>query len=237
MIYDSDLAYIHHVGYGSFSGRAATGLLERLLQAGISSGRVVDVGCGGGHWLRRLVDAGYDAVGIEPSAGLVSQARALVPEAEIFEASAYERVLPSCRAITSLGEVLCYFVESSPPPMSDFLRKAADALEPGGLLVFDVIVTGEPSLDAKTWRAGDDWAVLVEVKEHRDQGLLEREIITFRQVEGHYRRGTETHRQAVWSAEEIESWLGEAGFTGILRIDAYGDQPMLPRRQAFCATR
>ncbi len=44
--YSDDLAYIHHVGYGSFARDAAPGVLEIFRRHDITDGLVVDLGCG-----------------------------------------------------------------------------------------------------------------------------------------------------------------------------------------------
>ncbi|MCG8355276.1 MAG: class I SAM-dependent methyltransferase, partial [Kiloniellales bacterium] len=63
--YQEDLAYIHHVGFGDLVQGATPGLLHKLREAGIDHGLVVDLGCGGGLWLRALLDAGYVALGVD----------------------------------------------------------------------------------------------------------------------------------------------------------------------------
>ena len=50
--YKTDLAYIHDVGFGNYATNSAPGLLEILRQAGVSTGLVVDLGCGSGLWAR-----------------------------------------------------------------------------------------------------------------------------------------------------------------------------------------
>jgi SAM-dependent methyltransferase len=43
-------------------------------------GSVLDVGCGTGSLLERVTDAGYEAVGLDPSRGMLAQLRARRPE-------------------------------------------------------------------------------------------------------------------------------------------------------------
>lgn len=109
-------------------------------------------------------------------------------------------------------------------------------LRPGGLLVFDVIVRGEPSLDAKPWRAGEDWAVLVETREDPSSGWLRREIQTFRKIGDAYRRGHETHHVRVFDAKALGAALRERGFD-VETAAAYGSYPLAPRRLAFFCSR
>ncbi len=236
-LYREDLAWIHHAGWSDFSRQAAPGLLELLEDAGLRNGRVVDVGCGGGLWLLALAEAGFEAIGIEPSPTLAALARKTAPPCEVLERSAYDGVLPEARAITAIGEVLSYFEAESRPPLESFFECCAKALEEGGLIVFDVIVEASGTLDAKTWWAEDDWAILIEVREPLEDRCVIREITTFRRVGDAFRRRHETHRQAVYRPVEVERALRAAGFESVLRLSRYGALPMLPRRQGFSARR
>ena len=235
--YREDLAYIHHVGFGDLALGAAPHLLARLRAAEIEEGRVVDLGCGGGWWLRELLGAGYEAIGIDASPHFIDLASRTAPGATLRTGSIYDVDLPPCRAVTALGEVLCYAVPGTrtAPPVPDLLQRVHEALEPGGLLIFDVIVADpDDPLVAQSWRVGDDWAVLSAVGEDDTHRLLTREIIAFRRRGEGYRRSYESHVQYLWSGEEIEAMLEGAGFS-VETAGAYGDYSLAPRRRAFTA--
>ncbi|MCP4327610.1 MAG: class I SAM-dependent methyltransferase [Alphaproteobacteria bacterium] len=235
--YAEDLAYIHDVGYGDFADRAAPGLLRALRDAGIAAGRVVDLGCGPGRWLRALVDSGYEAIGVDRSPAFIERARARVPEAELHVASIDDFDLPPCDAVTALGEVFCYAAGDGAvaPPLDLLFGTIHGALKPGGLLLFDVIVAehGEP-LGGRHWRAGDDWAVLVAVAEDAARRRLTRDIVAFREVDGGYRRSEERHVQVIYKAAAVEAGLGELGFA-VSSAPSYGAAILPPRRLAFTA--
>jgi SAM-dependent methyltransferase len=55
-------------------------LLDRFAEACRGRGRVCDLGCGPGHVARYLGDRGLDVCGMDLSAGMVEQARALNPD-------------------------------------------------------------------------------------------------------------------------------------------------------------
>jgi SAM-dependent methyltransferase len=61
--------------------------------------RVIDVGCGGGEQLRALRDAGFDAVGVEPSQVLVDK---LVAEGLDARCGAAERLPVEDRSFDGL---------------------------------------------------------------------------------------------------------------------------------------
>ena len=233
--YGEDLAYIHHTGFREFALGAGSGILQILADAAIRDGLVVDLGCGGGVWLRELTRAGYSALGVDPSPAFIALARETAPDAELAVASAHEFDMPPCAAVTAIGEALCYvpsFEDDAAIPGNTF-RKIHTALAPGGLFLFDVIVADAvPSLTARGWKAGADWAVLSDVREDADRGRLTREITTFRKIGAGYRRSCETHRQRLHRADDIDKCLREIGF----EVDtgrSYGGFPLLPRRMAF----
>lgn len=239
-MYREDLARIHHEGFGDLARAAAPALLARLRRAGWRSGRVVDLGCGGGTWLRALTEAGYEAVGVERSRALARVARRTAPAARVHVASAHVFPFPDCVAVTALGEVLSYCPPNGrAPDLPRLFRRVAAALPARGLLAFDLMVRAPgPPMAYRSWRAGRDWVVLVEVTEDRRRHRLVRDIHTFVALggAGRYRRGHERHVQAVSSRAEVERALRTAGFA-VRTSRRYGAHPLAPRRLAFLATR
>ena len=142
-----------------------------------------------------------------------------------------------CEAVVAIGEALTYHEgEDAEARVRDFFRRAHDALPGGGMLIFDVIELGEPRLSARTWRSGDDWAVLVNTSEEQNSRILVREIETFRKVGEDYRRGRELHRVRLFDGTEVCGWLETVGFR-VRRALAYGEFRLPPRRRAFFCTR
>src|SRR5262245_35566456 len=106
--YDEDLAYIHDVGYGFHANGLAPFLLRLLKRKTNGEGVIVDLGCGSGIWARHLQDAGWPAIGVDLSPSMIALARRRAPAVEFHVASLVDYRLPRCRAITALGEVVCY---------------------------------------------------------------------------------------------------------------------------------
>jgi SAM-dependent methyltransferase len=129
-------------GYEQFEARMAADFPAKLARVaarlGARGGRVLDVGCGKGHFVRACLDAGLDAFGIDLSASAIEAARrAGLPVA--------------CGRVEALGPVLGPFdavtfwatIEHLPDPVGT-LRAIRASLRPGGWLLLD---SG----------AGDDW--------------------------------------------------------------------------------
>lgn len=237
-LYSQDLAYIHAVAFGGLAEGAAPEIVRLLKSAEIPIRSVVDAGCGAGTLSAALVEAGFDVTGIDSSADLLAIARAAVPRASFVNASIYDVELPACQAIVALGEPLTYHPEGAEADrlLEDWFQRASTALPPGGLLIFDVIEPGEPSLAGRFWSSGEDWAVLVHTSEDQPNRALIRTIETFRRVGQLYSRGCEIHRVHLFETCELSSRLAGCGFA-VQTARAYGAYALAPRRRAFFCTR
>ena len=233
--YGEDLACIHEAGYGGFAEGCAAGLLAALRAAGIAGGKVVDLGCGPGAWAGRLVEAGYDVLGVDLSAAMIRLARRRAPRATFRVGSLYTTPLPPCRAITALGEVLCYRVrEAADPSLVPLFRRAHTALGTGGLLIFDVAEVGLDRGRAPACREGEGWACLVRFAYDDARQRLTRHITTFRRIGASYRRREETHHVQLYRASAVARELREAGFR-VRTVRRFGEYPLPPGRVGFLA--
>lgn len=230
--YAADLAHVHDVGFGGFARDAAPGLLRRLRAAGVADGVVVDLGCGSGIWAAELLAAGYDVVGVDASPDLLAIARTRAPAATFRDASIYDADLPSCAAVTALGEILSYRFDerAGRDAARALLRRVHAALRPGGLVLFDVVTPGrEPAAGRRTFTEGDGWLLAMHADQAAD-GTLTRRITTFRREDGGetWRRADEEHRLWTWQVADVLADLEDAGFTEARALDGYGDGHRLP---------
>jgi SAM-dependent methyltransferase len=237
-LYQQDLAYIHAAGFGGLARGAAPEIIRRLQSAAVPIRRVVDAGCGAGPLTAALVEAGFEVAGIDSSADLLAIARAAVPQARFLHGSLYEVDLPPCDTIVALGEPLTYHQPTADADslLEGFFRKAAAALPAGGLLIFDIIELGELPLAGRHWASGEDWAVLAETREDPSAGALVRAIETFRRDGELYRRSHEIHHVRVFDTAALCRQLAGCGFS-VETAQAYGAQPLPPRRRAFFCAR
>ena len=232
--YQSDLAYIHDAGFGDFARKSAPGLLAVLRRAGIRGGLVVDLGCGSGIWAAELTRRGYDVVGIDISSSMIELARMRVPAARLIQASFLSAKLPSCDAVTALGEIFNYTFDgrNSLRQLARLFQRVHQALRPGGVFIFDIAEPGRALRRAHA--QGKDWAILFAAEASRN--LLIRRMTAFRQVGKLYRRSEETHRLCLYRSSDIAADLRRAGFT-VRLLRAYGRMPLPSGNAAFVATK
>ena len=237
-LYQRDLAYIHAAAFGGFALGAAAEIVRRLRSAAVQIRRVVDVGCGAGALTKVLIEAGFNVIGIDTSDELLEVARMNAPTAHFVLGSVYEMPVGACDAVVALGESLTYHSKNTDADnrVNRFFQNIAEVLPPGGILIFDVIGLGEPSLAGRTWNSGEDWAVLVQTTEDQTERTLVRNIETFRRVGHSYRRSHEVHEVRLFDVRRLCDQLACCGFA-TETAQCYGVQELLPRRRAFFATR
>jgi SAM-dependent methyltransferase len=237
-LYKQDLAHIQVAAFGDLAQGAAPEIIRLLNCARTQIRRVVDVGCGTGPLSAALVEAGFEVTGIDSSAELLAIARAAISRAHFIHGSVYGTQISSCEAIVALGEPLTYHAEGANADflVEGFFRAAADVLPVGGMLIFDVIEVGGPSLAGRFWSSGTDWAVLAETEEDQGSRTLVRNIETFRRVDQLYRRGCEVHRVRLFDTAALRNQLAACGFS-TETAQAYGTQKLPPRRRAVFSTR
>ena len=237
-LYGEDLAYIQAVAFGGLARGAAPAIVRLLRSAKIPIRRVVDLGCGAGVLTSAMVEAGFHVTAVDDSAGLLALAATAAPSARFVKGSIYQLEIPECEAIVAIGEPLTYHAEIGEADrlVWNFFQGAARILPTGGMLIFDVIETGEPTLAGRSWWSGADWAVLVDTTEDQPSRTLLRMIETFRQVGHLYRRGRELHRVRLFDTNELIAALAAHRFV-TETIQAYGSETLASRRRAFICTR
>lgn len=236
--YRKDLAYIHDAGHGDFARRAAPALLRLFRQQRLRRGLVIDLGCGSGIWAQALCEAGYEVLGIDLSEAMIALSRKRVPDGQFRQESHFKAVLPPCIAVTALGECFNYLFDRhhANRKLAKLFRRIYDALSPGGLLVFDAAGPGRVRGfgPQRSYREGDDWAVLVTAREDREQRLLTRRITSFRRIGKLYRREEEIHRLRLLAPAELARQLRTIGFR-VRILSGYGSLRFAPGHAGFLA--
>jgi SAM-dependent methyltransferase len=234
--YAEDLALIHHLGCKGYSMGAAPWLLKASRGAGNRRGTLLDLGCGSGWWAREASRAGHEVIGVDISQAMIRLAKRIAPRAQFYCLPLAKFRIPKCEIVTAVGEVFNYLDTSSPrrPDLRSLFCRIGRALRPGGMLIFDMILTeGEP-MNYRTWQSSRDWATLVEVHENRRNNTLVREITSFRKRGRAWRRREETHLLWLPARSQVRKWLLEAGFS-VRSVKSYGTFRLPIRRWAFIA--
>lgn len=221
--YAEDLAYIHDVGFGQFARESAPGVLQMLQKHGITSGTVVDLGCGSGIWAAELEKANYDVVGVDISPAMLAIARARGAGGEFHAQSYLKFRFPPCVAVTALGEVFNYLFDKRNDlcALEKIWQRIHTALPQGGLLIFDVAEPGRARGRPCSMREGEDWAVFVRNENNRQQKQLTRHVVSFRQLGKLYRRSNEVHTLQLYEGKMLAQRLRAIGFS-VRLLRSYG---------------
>jgi SAM-dependent methyltransferase len=233
--YRSDLAFIHDAGFGHFAKHAADFVIGQLQAVGRHSGLIVDLGCGSGILADCATQAGYDLLGFDLSLAMVELARKRAPSGTFKNESFLKARFPSCVAVTAIGEVFNYLSDSDNTlaRLRSLFRRVHQALEPGGLFVFDVALVGRvPGGFRQGHSQGADWACLYEAREDTHRKQLERRITTFRKAGNSYRREQEVHRLRLYERAELAGELREAGLR-VQTLKRYGELKFPPGYAGF----
>jgi SAM-dependent methyltransferase len=112
------------------------GLIALVAEHGVSGGRAVDVGCGTGRSLAALRRAGFDAAGIDPSAGMMAIARGRLGDDVELRVGALPDLPdgPVVDLVTAFNDIVnCV----APRDLDAAIAALAARVAPGGLLLFD----------------------------------------------------------------------------------------------------
>ena len=129
-----------------FTMRRKVALITKL--NGGRAGRLLDYGCGTGHFLARARGAGWQVTGLEPHAGARQAAAARVGQ-PIQEPAALATLPPASFDVVTLWHVLEHV-----HTLQETMRQLVRVLKPGGCLL--IAVPNPDSLDAQHYR--EYWA-------------------------------------------------------------------------------
>jgi SAM-dependent methyltransferase len=224
--YQSDLAWVHHVGYAQHVEKVGPGIVRLLRDAGLGSGaRVLDVGCGSGLLARTLRAEGFAVLGVDASAAMIELARRYEPSAEFKvirlptrKTPGMHGALPKCDAVLSTGHVLNYL--DTRAEIAQALGELARAVQPGGLLGIDLMTERyceRPELGQVHAKVQDDWALVTRFS-RPESYRFDRAITVFRRSEGSlWRRSDEYHRNMTFDPDEALRILQDNGIEASLR--------------------
>ncbi len=221
--YEEGLTEIHTADYGDVGLSGAAMVLKTLHAANVTSGLIVELGCGPGLSARQLVDAGFDVVACDASASMVNRAQALVPEVEIIHCDLEQFVWPAeAVAVVAFGEVLSYAssAQAFDQRLQQLLDRTRQVLCAGGLFVFDLVLAGRtgPTLKRHLHHDRAAYELSVDAVEDPTHRTLDRWIYGATKTEP-VMVIDEQHRQITSEANDITDLLHQCGFSA----DVFGD--------------
>ena len=223
--YRQDLARVHHEGFAFHAAAVAPGLVGLLGPILESGGLVLEFGSGSGLLTRDLVAAGHRVLATDASPAMLALARQTAPGAEGFAVLALpDDPLPRCDALVGVGHPINYL--PSLAAIHQALAAMADALQPGGILAFDVcdLTYGQARRDAPSrgWVA-PDWALVTEFSLPSADRFVRQMAVFNRNEDGTWRRDDERHDNVLVDTSTIPALLGDHGVDAEVR-DAFGTE-------------
>lgn len=226
-LYDLFMDNIDYESWGTY-------LHSLLKEYGITSGIVLDLGCGTGTITEFLADKGYDMIGVDNSFEMLEEAlekriesghNILYLEQDMREFELYGTV----SAVVSICDSLNYITEYD--DLISVFRLVNNYLDPKGLFIFDL------NTDAKFKNIND--STIAENREEgsfiwentyfEDERLNEYALTIFSPCkDGRYEKLEEVHYERAYSLDEIKSALENAGMDFIAAYDAFTHNPPSP---------
>lgn len=218
--YGPDQARIHHERFGDLATEAARLVVERLHAAGHDTGFVTDLGCGSGILSAQLLAAGYLVEGVDLSPAMVELARETAPQGSFRVGSVHDALIAPSVAVTAIGEVLQYATDARTglDALESLAARVYAALEPGGILVFDLSTPGRNlGLDVRhVFHDHGTWMLGMHATEGPDW-YERRIVILIEEEDGRYRRVDESHRLVLFPVPDVVASLERAGFSVEIR--------------------
>ena len=211
--YRSDLALVHHLGFGFHADGCAPDVLKLLEAVRARDGVVVELGCGSGLLTKHLIDAGHRVIATDASPAMLALARDHARGVEdSYQLTLPGDPIPPADAIVSVGHALNYLPDEA--AIDRALVAIAEALNPDGVLAIDLcdLEWGEARRGAPPFaRATDQWAIITEFDLPSPNRFV-RNMATFvRNDDGTWRRDDEHHDNVLVDTSAIPALLAEHG--------------------------
>lgn len=211
-----------------------TFLKSLLKREGIEDGLVLELGCGTGKVTEMLSAAGYDMIGLDSSAEMLSVARSrqavqkesgrqsgpdiLYLEQDMREMELYGTV----RAVVAVADTMNYLTD--PSEFADTLRLVNNYLDPGGVMIFDLKTEHyfrDIMGDQVYAENAEDASLIWENAYYEEEQMNEYALTLFlRQENGLYERCEEIHDQRAYRLCEIRQLAKEAGMEFVTAMEA-----------------
>lgn len=182
---------------------------------------LLDLACGTGTMTEIFARRGYTVTGADLSPEMLAQAQRKLsaldaPPLLLCQPMPRLRLLEPVDAAVCCLDSINYLTK--PRDVQRTFARLYDAIAPGGALVFDVhAVSKMEKLDgAVLLDEREDVFCLWRTRYRKNVRMLDYEVDLFRlRPDGAWERDFEEHHQRAYTADELASWLKEAGFTAV----------------------
>lgn len=195
-----------------------------LKEQGISSGILLDLGCGTGKLTRLLSARGYDMIGVDISEEMLG----------IAMEENHENILYLCQdmrefelygtvaAAVSICDSMNYII--TPEDLTRVFRLVNNYLDPGGVFIFDLntIVKYEALGEATIAETREESSFIWENCYDKSSRINEYNLTLYiAGGDGRFDRYFETHYQRAYTLDEIKTCLKDGGLTFVAAYDAF----------------
>ncbi len=173
--------------------------------------KIVDLACGTGKMTKRLNAFGYDVIGIDSSAEMLTEAQSSCRCKFVLQDMTKLRLTKTVDMAVCVNDGINYLTASG---LTDFFRSVSGALNSGSPFVFDF------STDYKLQQVIANNIFYYDTDEltllwcnKLNQNFVKMDLTLFeRQKDGKYIRQDESHTQYIYSLKQVVNCLGECGF-------------------------
>lgn len=193
---------------------------------------VCELGCGTGNITLRLAEKGYDMIGVDMSADMLSEARKKAAEKNIDALFLLQdmrefELYGTVNSILCLCDSLNYITEDE--DMQDVFDLVNNYLHPGGLFVFDLNTEYKfrEIYGQNTFSEVDDDAVYIWENYYDEEERINEYYINFfvKNSGGTYDRTQEEHYERAYSLDEIKRFIRKSGMRFEAAYDAFTFEP------------
>lgn len=207
---------------------------------GIKPEKVMDLACGTGNISILLARRGYDVTGVDLSEEMLA-----IAEQKARSAGArvrlYRQDMSRFQAPERMDCVVCFCDSlnylTDPRDVEQTFASVYRALRPGGIFLFDVhsLYKIREIFGNETFHWVDDDLVYIWDCQLEESDEIYHFLTFFaKEDDGLYRRFEETHVQRGYSAQQLQTWLVDAGFVNIrLQADFQNEPPVRSSERLF----
>lgn len=229
--------FMDNIPYQEWSQR----IVDTLKEHGISSGLVLDLGCGTGSMTELLAQAGYDMIGIDASEEMLNLAVRkreksgheilyLLQDMRKFE------LYGTVKAVVSICDSMNYITE--PDELLQVFQLVNNYLDPKGIFLFDMntiykyeYLLGENTIAENREEGSFIWENYYDTEERLNEYDL---TLFIHEGNNLYRKYEETHYQRAYSVEQILELIRKAGMEVLKVCDAQTEEKLKETSERVC---